>query len=177
MIKNRTIIKTNIMEEIYSEIKGLNGLYQISNFGNVKSISRKVTNGRGSHLSKERILKSTKSPSGELIIGFKISGVSSYFRIAELVAKNFMGYDKETMSTYAVRHKDKDKSNNAVSNLKIISEKEDRGDLTSKYKGVVVYIKGTVKYKGKQYWTKNCKTEEEANTLRLELKERLYNSK
>ena len=165
------------MEEIYSEINGLNGLYQISNLGNVKSISRKVTNSRGSYLSKDRILKSAVSNSGELIITFKISGVSRCFRVAELVAKNFMGYDKETMSTYAVRHKDKDKSNNAVSNLKIISEKEDREQFTSKYKGVMIYIKGTVKYKGKQYWTKNCKTESEANTLRLELKERLYNSK
>ena len=165
------------MEEIYSEINGLNGLYQISNFGNVKSISRKVTNSRGSYLSKERILKSATSNSGELIISFKISGVSKCFRVAELVATNFMGYDKETMSTYAVRHKDKDKSNNAVSNLKIISEKEDREQFTSKFKGVMIYIKGTVKYKGKQYWTKNCKTELEANTLRLELKDRLYNSK
>ena len=37
----------NIMEEIWKDIKGYEGLYQVSNLGRIKSLKRKVYAGNG----------------------------------------------------------------------------------------------------------------------------------
>lgn len=50
------------MKEIWKDIKGYEGLYQISNLGRVKSLPRK-----GTHTTKERILKLTKTNKNYLI--------------------------------------------------------------------------------------------------------------
>ena len=44
-------------EEIFKDIKGYEGLYQISDEGRVKSLSRKMKNNKGSYISKEIIMK------------------------------------------------------------------------------------------------------------------------
>lgn len=46
------------MEEIWKDIKGYEGLYQVSNLGRVKSLPRLMWNGKGYFMSKEKILKS-----------------------------------------------------------------------------------------------------------------------
>lgn len=45
------------MKEIWKDIKGYEGLYQISNFGRVKSLKRIVENNNRNYFTKERILK------------------------------------------------------------------------------------------------------------------------
>lgn len=49
--------------EIWKDIDGYEGLYQVSNLGNVKSFPRNGT------IKQERILKQTKDSNGYLIIG------------------------------------------------------------------------------------------------------------
>lgn len=51
------------MEEFFKSIQQFPG-YEISNLGNVKSISRKIWNGKGYYLSKERILVQSLSSDG-----------------------------------------------------------------------------------------------------------------
>lgn len=46
--------------EIWKDIKGYKGLYQISNFGNVKSLSKKKWNGWAFYKTKEKIMKPSK---------------------------------------------------------------------------------------------------------------------
>ncbi len=43
--------------EKYKDIKGYEGMYQVSNLGNVKSLDRVVWNGHAMHLLKGRIMK------------------------------------------------------------------------------------------------------------------------
>lgn len=43
------------MKEIWKDIKGYEGLYQISNLGRVKSLQRKVKNKNGYRIIKEKI--------------------------------------------------------------------------------------------------------------------------
>jgi len=47
--------------EKYKDINGYEGMYQVSNLGNVKSIDRVISNGHAMHLHKGRIMK----PKGE----------------------------------------------------------------------------------------------------------------
>lgn len=47
------------MEEIWKDIKGYEGCYQISNLGRVKSLSRPLNRGKGVGMSVEKILSCT----------------------------------------------------------------------------------------------------------------------
>ena len=44
------------MSEIWKDIPGFEGLYQVSNLGRVKSLPRQIWNGKGYFVSKEKIL-------------------------------------------------------------------------------------------------------------------------
>lgn len=45
------------MKEVWKDIVGYEGMYQVSNLGNVKSLDRIVWNGKVHHLLKGRIMK------------------------------------------------------------------------------------------------------------------------
>lgn len=47
-------------KEIWKDIVGYENLYQVSNFGRVKSLARIVSNGAGKRNVEERILKQRK---------------------------------------------------------------------------------------------------------------------
>ena len=53
------------MEEIWKDIKGYEGLYQVSNLGRVKSLPRLMWNGKGYYMSKEKRVALTSSKKGE----------------------------------------------------------------------------------------------------------------
>ena len=58
------------MEEIWKDVKGYEGLYQVSNMGRVRSLSRIDGNN---HPVKERIMKPSMS-SGYLYVGLRKQG-------------------------------------------------------------------------------------------------------
>ena len=71
------------MKEIWKDIKGYEGLYQISNLGRVKSLSRKhKMKKNGSYMTKEFIMKNMRDKCGYLYIHLskdnKQKSLSSY---------------------------------------------------------------------------------------------------
>ena len=42
-------------DEHWEDIENYEGIYQVSNYGRVKSLSRKISNGTGLYISKEKI--------------------------------------------------------------------------------------------------------------------------
>lgn len=100
-----------MIEEIWKDIKGYVGLYQISNLGRVKSLKRITVDGK---TIKERILKpGTDKPGYEFII-LRKNNKSHNLMIHRLVAEAFI----ENPNKYScVNHKDGNKLNNNVSNL------------------------------------------------------------
>lgn len=61
------------MEEIWKDVKGFEGVYQVSNLGRVKSLKRVVRDNRGYRTVRERILQNVLSR-GRNVVGFVING-------------------------------------------------------------------------------------------------------
>lgn len=60
------------MEEIWKDIKGYEGLYKVSNLGNIKSLRRKTISRNGKTIynktENERILKTSSDNKGYVVV-------------------------------------------------------------------------------------------------------------
>jgi hypothetical protein len=107
--------------EIWKDIQGYDGYYQVSNFGRIKSLSRDVFNGMGYYLKKEKILKSALSNHGYQAVTLYIQNVSKQFLVHRLVATAFV---KNMLNKEKVIHIDFIKNNNNSNNLEWVSSLE-----------------------------------------------------
>lgn len=108
-------VKKLIVEEIWKDIEGYEGLYQISNLGNVKSLDREVLmpNGKIQH-RKERIMSKRESTDGYYIAKFNVNKHSKCIAIHRLVAQTFIPNPNNLPE---VNHLDTNRKNNCVDNL------------------------------------------------------------
>lgn len=90
------------MKEIYIDIHNYEGHYQISNYGNVKS------------LKSNRLLTPQKTEKGYLSIKLQRENEQKTFRVHRLVAQMFISNIEDKPQ---INHKDGNKENNEVSNL------------------------------------------------------------
>ena len=95
-----------IETEIWKPKKDYEGLYEVSNFGRVKSLG----NGNSGN-SKERILKPYKTKDGYLKIGLFKNGKRKKILVHRLVAETFLPNPNNLPE---VNHKDENKTNNFV---------------------------------------------------------------
>ena len=91
-------------EEIWKDIEGYDGLYQISDKGRVKSLN----------FGKEKILKPWKSGCGYLLVDICKNGDKKHYLIHRLVAMTFI---PNPQNFTQINHMDEDKSNNNANNL------------------------------------------------------------
>ena len=101
-------------QEIWKDIKNYEGLYQISNFGRVKSLPRKGT------VKHERILKQCRDKYGYLQVILNNKTHKSC-RIHKLVAQEFIPNPENKLT---VNHKNGNKYDNKVENLEWNTIKE-----------------------------------------------------
>lgn len=100
--------------EIWKPIKDFEGLYEVSNYGRVKSLSRTIHRKNGTLLGvKEKILSSWKCCEYPVVSLWKENS-SKPFYIHRLVAQAFI---PNPNNYNEVNHKDEVKSNNRVDNL------------------------------------------------------------
>lgn len=115
--------------EIWKDIIGYEGLYQISSFGNVKSFKN----------NKIRFLKPGMAGNGYLTVALSKLNKAKTFTIHQLVAINFLNHLPQKY-VLIVNHKDLNKLNNNVNNLEIITARENLNQKhlksSSKYTGV-----------------------------------------
>lgn len=97
------------MEEIFKNVKGYEGFYEVSNLGNVRSTSYKGV----------KILKPAKTANGYLNVVFCVKQKREHKLIHRLVAENFL---PNPHNYKTVNHKDENKLNNCVDNLEWLSE-------------------------------------------------------
>lgn len=116
------------MNEIWKDIDGYEGLYQVSNLGRVK----RVNTGR--------VLKGVKDRKGYLIVNLCKNGSQSTKKIHRLVAQAFISNPE---SKPQVNHIDENKTNNMVSNLEWMTSTENnnhgtRNKRSSKTKSIPI---------------------------------------
>lgn len=129
--------------EIWKDIKGYEGVYQVSNMGNVKRLpySQMMTWLKTPSLRKYSggILKPSKKDGKYQVVQLSDSNVSKQFYVHRLVASAFIG---EIPSGMTVNHKDKNIDNNNSDNLEIVSYRDNtihankNTKMSSKYVGV-----------------------------------------
>ena len=105
--------------EIWKNITGYEGVYQISNMGRVKCLRSWDVNLRD-YIDKETMLNPTDNGKGYLIIGLRKDKERKSHYIHRLVAQAFI--DNPNNYGY-VNHIDYNKKNNAVSNLEWCTQK------------------------------------------------------
>lgn len=103
--------------EIWRDIIGYEGIYQISNLGNVKRIGT-YSNQTGKEWISNRILKPAIKSNGYMFVGLSKNGKVSSKHIHRLVAEAFVS-NPDNKPT--VNHKDGNKSNNTVDNLEWVT--------------------------------------------------------
>lgn len=110
------------MNEIWVQIAGFDGRYEVSNLGRVRSIGWIVNRHDGTKaVNPPRVLKQTASGRGYLKIGLYLeNGKRIQRNVHRLVAETFIPGDH----SLEVNHIDLNKSNNAVSNLEWLTQQE-----------------------------------------------------
>lgn len=108
------------MEEVWKDIKGYEGLYEVSNLGRVRRCDAEIErknrwNGKTNLVWKGHIVKThTSRRSGYTSVGLCKDGVHSVIRLHRVVAQAFLDNPDNLPQ---INHKDGNKTNNAVSNL------------------------------------------------------------
>ncbi len=124
------------MTEIWKDIEGYEGYYQVSNLGRVKSLERRSSAGRRIN---DKILKNSINSVGYYRVCLCKNGKGKAVRVHQLVAIAFLGH-VPCGYNIIVDHIDNDPLNNNVDNLQLTTPRhnlsKDKKGGTSKYTGV-----------------------------------------
>lgn len=156
----------NNKKEVWKDVPNYEGLYQVSNLGCVKTLSReipfnnRITGCRMFRTSKERILKQGTTKGYKLVV-LCIDKKHISYRVHQLVAMAFLNHVPNNRKI-VVDHINNIKSDNRLENLQVITNREncskDNSNKSSKYTGVskigkkwysLITINGETKYLGK----------------------------
>ena len=128
------------MKEIFKDVPNYEGMYQVSNLGNVKSLERCVEHWRGGvSVRRGRMLKLLDNGKGYLTVNlFKESKVKRS-PVHQLVAIAFLNHVPNG-NKIVVDHIDENPLNNRLDNLQLISNRENTVRSINKSKTSSQYI-------------------------------------
>jgi len=170
------------MKEIWKDVVGYEGYYQVSNLGNVKSLDRVINTKQGLRNINGRLLKPANQKGYEIVplhakeLGYNQKTVL----VHHLVAEAFLNH--KTCREIVVDHINYIKNDNRLVNLQIISQRENinrsRSDrFKSKLRGAswnkrLKKWKCEVYFAGKRHFFGYFKTEVECHeTYKIKLRE------
>lgn len=109
--------------EVWKDIPGYEGLYQVSNLGRVKSLDRVVQKGETTRRFHGKIIAASNKKNGYLQIKLYKNGVRQFYGVHRLVAECFvLNPDGKPQ----VNHIDGDKRNNRADNLEWCTASENQ---------------------------------------------------
>lgn len=121
------------MKEEWKDIKGYEGLYQISNFGRIRSSVWTLTHRNGKQYKREgRVLSYHLSHNGYLRVGLSIDKKQKGYFVHRLVYEAFNGPIPEG---FQVNHINEVKTDNRPENLNLMTPKENSNWGTGKWRG------------------------------------------
>lgn len=123
--------------EIWKDIKGYEGLYQISNYGRVKSL-------------KKNIIMKPFNNNGYLRINLYKNGKSKKYLIHILVAEHFIS--EKPFKDAEINHKDLNKKNNHVDNLEWVNPSKNVKHAIENINGRKEKLKKNMAEIGKKYY-------------------------
>lgn len=130
------------MNEVWKDIdymKGFEGLYQVSNLGNVKSLSKIKFNGRYYYNANEKILSPLGKNLDYYLVRLYKDKKGKSRTIHSLVAEAFLNHTANGHKI-VIDHINDIKKDNRLENLQIVTQRENckktQGRYSSKYKGV-----------------------------------------
>ena len=148
------------MEEIWRDVKGFEGLYQVSNLGNVKSVEREIISEKRTNQKwTERKLKPCDNGRGYLVVHLRNNGKRYVRYVHRLVIESFVG----EIGDNDINHKDFNRKNNCLNNLEILTRKEN-----------INYSKNAGKY-NELYQKRFLKTKERYDNLKDKMLEDIKN--
>lgn len=111
-------------KEIWKDVIGYEGVYIVSNHGNIKSLNRTVKHIKhGSKTIKGRVLKKTNTPYGYYSVNLCVNNKRNKQRIHRLVGMSFI---ENTNNKPEINHKNGIKTDNNVSNLEWVTSSENQ---------------------------------------------------
>ena len=113
----------DIALETWRDVVGYEGYYKVSNIGRVKSVERKIWNGKGYKTEFSRILKQALNYKGYPIVYLSKESKQKTVSVHRLVALAFISNPQNKPQ---VNHIDGNKKNNNVSNLEWCSNQENQ---------------------------------------------------
>lgn len=126
-------------KEQWKNVDKYDGLYMVSNLGNIKSLERTIIKRNGAKVMfEEKILKNSLTSSGYLGVSLSKNGVRRTFRNHVLVAISFLNHEPNGHKLI-VDHINDNKTDNRVDNLRVISQRKNlsrRKNTSSKHPGV-----------------------------------------
>lgn len=130
----KNLLTKKLKGEIWRDVRGYEGSYQVSNLGRVKSLDRIIPHTRlyqqfvKGRILKPKVVKDFNKLTGDAMISlqvaFTVEGITYYHNIRRLV---FMAFRKKinfAKDGMYVINKDGNGYNNRVSNLKLVSKSE-----------------------------------------------------
>lgn len=109
--------------ELWKDIAGYEGYYQVSNLGRVRSLDRTIER-KGPKKINGKIITPTDNGNGYLIVGLRKEGVRKNHYVHRLVAAHFLS---EWNNEKVVDHIDYCRQNNSVENLRVVTQLENIG--------------------------------------------------
>ena len=134
----------NEIKEIWLPIKNYEGIYAVSNLGNVKSLERETINNRykTKMIWKERPVRQYPNRRGYLMVSLSKKGIDTHYSVHTLVWDAF-GDKPRNGRTIQVDHIDDNKQNNGFDNLQLLDNRSNicksvlkRKNKSSKFIGV-----------------------------------------
>ena len=110
----------NTDEEVWKDVKGYEGYYQVSNLGQVRSLDRTIP-FRGGEKKLEGMILKQKLNKGYNVVGLSVEGKQQGKLTSRLVAEAFIVNPENKPE---VNHIDENKQNNMVENLEWVTSKE-----------------------------------------------------
>ena len=112
---------TEIEGEIWVDAFSLDGYYEVSNFGRIKSLGRYVNTKGGQRWKKEIIVKQFLDKNGNLKYRFSVNGNQIDIYLPRLFYFSFNSNMHIKGRDWVVMHKNKNKTDNRIKNLKYVT--------------------------------------------------------